>query len=121
MRFLSFHVDYFWYKVTKRGRSKLFEELETIQREKRVENAVVLFTSVEKQDEVNTELINKSLIEIEKILKQLKILNVVILPFAHLFGELSSPKFGLETLKTIELELKKKRLFNDSSPVWLVS
>ncbi len=116
MRFLSFHVDYFWYKVTKRGRSKLFEELESVEREKRVENALVLFISVEKQDETNPELIKKSLVEIEKILEQLKIQNVVILPFAHLFGKLSAPKFGLETLKELDSKLKEKEYSTSRLP-----
>ena len=45
MRFLSFHTDYFWYKVTKRGRSKVFEELSDFLQESRVENAVIFLTN----------------------------------------------------------------------------
>ena len=108
MRFLSFHVEKFWYKVTKRGRSKLFEEVTDASKENRMENALVLFISVEKQDEANLELIEKTVAEIEKITTQLNVKNVVLLPFAHLFGELGSPKFALDSLKLIESRLQEK-------------
>ena len=107
MRFLSFHVDYFWYKVTKRGRSKIFEELIDRPKEKRVENAIVFFVSVEKQDETNPSFIEKCLDEMEKILSQLKVTNLVLLPFAHLFGKLSAPQFALDSLKQIYDKLKE--------------
>ncbi len=50
----------------------------------------------------------KSINEIEQITSQLKVSNIVLLSFAHLFGKLSSPEFGLETLKSLEKELKDK-------------
>ncbi|MHA1766087.1 MAG: threonyl-tRNA synthetase editing domain-containing protein [Promethearchaeota archaeon] len=109
MRFLSFHVDYFWYKVTKKGRSKVFEELEDVKKEDRVENALVLFISFDKQDEKNPSMMEKSLQEIEKILNQLKISNIVLIPFAHLFGDLSSPQYALESLKELDIKLKEKK------------
>ncbi len=108
MRFLSFHCDYFSYKTTKRSRSKIFEELNEKNREGRLEDVLVLFISVEKKDEENPALIAKAIIEIEKITNQLKINKIVILSFAHLFGKLSSPEFGLETLKDMENILQTK-------------
>ncbi len=106
MRFLSFHVDYFRYKVTKKGRSKLIEEITEDNNEAHIENALVLFISSEKRDEENSEVLKKSIIEIEKITSQLKISNIVIVPFAHLFGQLSTLEFSFEFFKKIELELK---------------
>ena len=53
MRFLSFHVDYFWYKVTKKGRSGLVEEITDSNKENRVVDAIILFISIEKQDETS--------------------------------------------------------------------
>jgi threonyl-tRNA synthetase len=106
MRFLSFHVDYFRYKVTKKGRSKVIEEITEDNREAQIKNALVLFISTEKRDEENSEILKKSIIEIEKITNQLKISNIVIVPFAHLFGQLSTIEFSLEFFKKIELELK---------------
>ena len=106
MRFLSFHVDYFRYKVTKKGRSKVIEEITEDNREARFNNALVLFISTEKRDEENSEILKKSIIEIEKITNQLKISNIVIVPFAHLFGQLSTIEFSFEFFKKIELDLK---------------
>lgn len=108
MRFLSFHVDHFWYKVTKRGRSKVYEELTGIKKEDRIENAIVLFISFDKQDETDPTFMEKSLHEIEKIMTQLKISKIVLLPFAHLFGQLSSPQFALKSLQELGLKLQEK-------------
>ena len=102
MRFLSFHVDHFWYKVTKKGRSKIIEEITEENREGRIEDALVLFISMEKRDEEEPNLIEKGIAEIEKITHQLKIKNLVILPFAHLFGQLSSLEYAFESFKQIE-------------------
>ena len=108
MRFLSFHVDYFWYKVTKKGRSKVIEEITEENKENRVENALVLFISMEKRDEEDPNLIEKGISEIEKITNQLKVSNLVILPFAHLFGQLSSLDYAFESFKKIESILNSK-------------
>ena len=102
MRFLSFHVDHFWYKVTKKGRSKIIEEITEENREGRIEDALVLFISMEKRDEEEPNLIEKGIAEIEKITHQLKIKNLVILPFAHLFGQLSSLEYAFESFKQIQ-------------------
>ena len=108
LRFLSFHVNYFWYKVTKKGRSSIIEKITEENKENQVENALVLFISMEKQDETSQGLIKRSIIEIEKITTQLKISNIVIIPFAHLFGQLSTLEFAFESFKEIESILKLK-------------
>jgi threonyl-tRNA synthetase len=115
LRFLSFHCEYFKYKATKKSRSPIFEELSSENKQGSLENVIVLFISVEKRDENDESIIQKSASEIEKITKQLKVSNIVILSFAHLFGKLSSPKFGLNTLKTLALTLKK-RTYNIMRP-----
>jgi threonyl-tRNA synthetase len=109
MRFLSFHCDYFRYSTTKRSRSRVFEELTEKNKEGSLENLIVFFISIEKQDETDDQIFQKCIIEIEKITTQLKVKNIVLLSFAHLFGELSSPEFGLSALKEIENLLNKKK------------
>jgi len=106
LRFLSFHVDFFWYKVTKKGRSGIVEEINDDNREGSVKDALVLFVSIEKNDEVSQDFIEGSILEIEKITKQLKVSNIVIIPFAHLFGKLSSLEFAFKSLKEINEVLK---------------
>jgi len=51
MRFLSFHVDYFRYKVTKKGRSKVIEEITENNREAQIKNALVRFITTEFRNE----------------------------------------------------------------------
>ncbi len=105
MRFLSFHCDYFRFKATKRSRSKIFEELTEQNRENGFENVIALYISVEKRDEASSDFISKAIKEIEKITTQLKVSNIIVLSFAHLFGELSNPEFGLKALINLEKKL----------------
>ena len=87
--------------MTQRGRSEVIEQVTDENREKRVENALVLFISMEKADEANASIIDRAVDEIGKILDQLKIQTVVLNPFAHLFGELSSLSYAQDALKTL--------------------
>ena len=108
MRFLSFHVNNFSYKITKKGRSKILEEITEENKENQVENAIVLFIATEKEDESNSDIYEIVIREILKIVNQLKVINIVLIPFAHLFGQLSSLDFAFESLKNIEKLLKDR-------------
>ena len=108
MRFLSFHCDYFRYTVKKKSRSNIIEELTEQNKEGSMENVIVLFISVEKQDESNPKYMINTLKEIEKIATQLKVSNIIVLSFAHLFGELSDQNFGFKALKELQNELNKR-------------
>ncbi len=70
-----------------------------------MENALVLFISMEKGDEENPSIIDRGIAEIIKILVQLKIKTVVLNPFAHLFGELSTLEYAQAALKTLAEKL----------------
>ena len=111
MRFLSFHVNSFGYKITKKGRSKILEEITEENIENHVENAIVLFIATETEDESNSDIFENVIREILKIVNQLKVKNIVLIPFAHLFGQLSSLDFAFESLKNIETLLKDKGFF----------
>lgn len=100
------HVDYFSSTVTERGRSKIVEDVssETIT----VNEALLVLASVEKQDEVNPEDVSKKAVEeIFRLAQQLKVNTIVLHPFAHLFGELSTPEIAVRTLKLIAGGLAK--------------
>ncbi len=101
-------MEYFHYRVTKKGRSKVIEEISEDNRENSVENALVLFISMEKRDETSPDVLKRGLIEIEKIIRQLKLRNIVIVPFAHLFGQLSTLDFAFESFKNLESILISK-------------
>lgn len=108
MRFLSFHCSYFKYEVKSKSRSKLIEELSDTNRNGVLENCLVLFITVEKRDENNSSIIPNALDEIETIINQVKVSNIVLLSFAHLFGKLSSPDFSFKSLKQLEESLNQK-------------
>ncbi len=111
MRFLSFHVDYFWYHVTQKGRSKVVEGITEANQECRVEDALVLFISMEKQDEGNPKVIDNAVTEIGKISDQLKVHTIVLNPFAHLFGELSSLEYAQRALVELAQKLETRNFY----------
>ncbi|MBN1802474.1 MAG: hypothetical protein JW891_13265 [Candidatus Lokiarchaeota archaeon] len=106
MRFLSFHCEYFRYEVKKKSRSKIFEQVNENNKTGSLENTIVLFISIEKKDEDNYDYLSQAIFEIEAIAKQLKVSNIALIPFAHLFGELSDQEFGLNALKALQENLE---------------
>lgn len=107
MRFLMLHVDSFCCRITEKGRSKVYEELDDP--ETRVEEALIVLSSVEKGDEKAPEVVaERAVAEIEKLARQLKVSVIVLHPFAHLFGELSSPQVAIDLLKEAERRLRER-------------
>jgi len=106
MRILAIHSDYIKFTPTKKA-LKNAEEVE--KKESTMKDCLVIFTSVEKQDEKNVKGIIKQLItEIKKQLKQVKANKIVLYPYAHLSDELAKPGTAEEVLKKAEKELKKE-------------
>lgn len=116
MRILIWHVDSFKSTLTQKGRSELVEakQPEIIE----VKDAIVIFTSVEKTDEINPELIiQKTRDEILKVCLQLKVSVIVIHSFAHLFAEsLADPAIALEIMKKITTSLSQPNYVVHRSP-----
>lgn len=109
MRILILHVDYFKCKITEKGRSKIFEEYSNPSTE--VDESLVILSSVEKRDESHSkEIAEKASKEIMEFADKLKVTTVVLHPFAHLFGELSSPQVAIEVIKSIEKRLTQENL-----------
>jgi len=107
MRILMFHVDYFKCEITQKGRSKIVEEYSSPKTE--IKEALIILSSVEKQDEVNPERIAKNAVkEIINLAEKVKTKNILLHPFAHLFGELSTPQAAIQVLKIMESELIQK-------------
>jgi len=115
MRFLALHVDSFCCRITEKGRSKLVEDF--AEPETKVEEALIVLSSVEKADELAPEEVAvKAAGEIAALAEQLKVKTVVLHPFAHLFGELSRPQVAVQVLKVIEEVLKEKGLVVTRTP-----
>ncbi len=106
MRFLGWHLEKFRSIVTEKSRSPLREE--NPEKIIEVENALLVFASVEQEDEGKEEKVISQ--TVEKILEQAQkigVKNIVLHSFAHLFSQPSSPETALKVLKEIESRLKE--------------
>lgn len=107
MRILMFHVDYFKCTITEKGRSKITEEYTSPVTE--INEALIILSSVEKQDEIDpVKIAQNAAKEIIVLAEKVKTNNIVLHPFAHLFGELSTPQTAIQVLKIMESELIQK-------------
>ena len=106
MKLLLIHSDYIEYEV----RDKAIKQPEEISsHHDRLEEALTVFTAVEKIDEKNTgSSIRQAVDEITKTANQLQVRNIMLYPYAHLSSFLASPKNAQDILVELEYELKQK-------------
>ena len=104
MRFLSVHSDFLEFQPEKKA-FKGAEEI-TEKEKQRIEECLVVFTSVEKND--NESIIPKYLDEIEKIASQINAKKIVLYPWVHLSANPGKPDTALEIMKQAESQLKEK-------------
>jgi len=103
MRILMLHVDRFISTITKKGRSKVIEDVNPDSKTTDVNEALLVLVSVEKNDESSHEIIVKKAVnEISEHARRLKVSRIVLHPFAHLFADLSKPETALKILKLSE-------------------
>ena len=83
----------------------------------RIEEALTVFTAVEKIDEKNPrQTVLDAAKDIGKTADQLKVKNIMLYPYAHLSSDLANPKKAQEVLIEIEYELKNKSYNVKRSP-----
>ncbi len=105
MRILLIHSDYLKYKT--KQKTKIAEDIEDMKKSGEFENALVVFTAVEKEDEQNTgEIVENAVSEIINVSGQVKPDNIIIYPYAHLSSSLGSPQLAKKILENMEFELK---------------
>ncbi|MCY0873419.1 MAG: His/Gly/Thr/Pro-type tRNA ligase C-terminal domain-containing protein [Acidianus infernus] len=98
---LFIHASNFSYEVKEKAIEKAEEDyLPSLKKE----NALVVFTTVEKGDD--EEIIRKAVDNIKDVFSKVKASCVIIYPYAHLSNNLSSPDVAISSLKEIEKELK---------------
>jgi threonyl-tRNA synthetase len=115
MRFLILHVNSFCCTITTKGRAKIYEAYDDPVT--RVDEALVVLASVEQGDEHAPDLVaRRAASEIVKLATQLKVSTVVLHPFAHLFGALSTPQVAIEVLNRTHQELLKANLHSRRTP-----
>lgn len=107
MRILLIHSDYLRYKT--KSKTKIAEDIDEKKKGGEFENALVVFTAVEKEDEQNSsQIIENAVSEIINVSHQVKPDNIILYPYAHLSSSLGSPKLAKEILKNMESKLKEK-------------
>jgi len=97
MRVLQLHCDSIEYTPTKKE-IKSAEEIEP--KSTRIEEVVVCFIAVEKDDDSN--IAKNAMIEIQETMKKVGCNKLLLYPYAHLSSDLASPGTGLKILKEMQ-------------------
>src|SRR3989338_721495 len=114
MKIIALHSDFIEYKAVKeaiKNPPAADKELH------KVEDCLVVFTAIEKQDEGHEDTVAKNAAsEIKKIAGQVKADTVVIYPWVHLSSNPSSPGSAQSVLKLLNEKLKKEFKTVEQSP-----
>lgn len=106
MRILLIHSDYLKYKT--KSKTGIAEKIEDDKKEGIYENTLVVFTAVEKEDEIDMETVVENAIkEINNVFGKIGAQNVAIYPYAHLSSSLSTPDAAKKILTDMEIGLEK--------------
>ncbi len=108
MKILSLHCDYITFKPLKKALKSIGKLVNGAEKEKRVDEALTIFTAVEKKDESNKNLLKHFISNIEDIANKVNAKNIVLYPYAHLSPSLASPEFAQDILEKAEKALSKK-------------
>jgi threonyl-tRNA synthetase len=105
VRVLIWHVDSFVCRITEKGRSPLVEPMG--ERETRVDEALLVLTSVEKSDERAPQLVAERAAKmLAEHARKLKVNTIVLHSFAHLFAELAAPQIAVDVMKETASRLR---------------
>ena len=107
MRLLQLHADFIEYEPIE---EELDDAEKDISKSKiKLESLIVVFVSVEKED--NKITVEKAIKEIRSYLENLKINKLLIYPYSHLSSYLAPPKYAFEIIK--ELEINSRKIINE--------
>ncbi len=116
MRMLFIHSDHFEYEVRDKA-VKYPEEISEDKKKGSVDEALVAFCTVEKEDEKDPSLIAaKASGYIREVAEQIGVKNIVIYPYAHLSSSLGSRDTAIPLLESIEQALTGQGYNVDRSP-----
>ena len=102
MQLLFIHSDYVEYEA--KEKTRVAEEIETAS--ERVEEALVVFIAVEREDERNVNyVVEKAAEETISIFNKVGAERIVLYPYAHLSSELASPDKSVEILRALHDKL----------------
>lgn len=104
MRIITLHCDYITFKPVKKALKSAEELSDSDKKEKKIKEALVVLTSVEKGD---TDMQVTQLVEaVKKTADEVKTKAIVLYPYAHLSSNLAEPVTALEQLVHAEETLK---------------
>jgi len=105
VRILIFHVDSFTCTITQKGRSPLVEE--PADRSMHIADGFLVLASAEAGDDAAPDAVAEgTAAEIARLAAQLKVREVMVLPFAHLFAEPTSPEIALSLIEGVANRLR---------------
>jgi threonyl-tRNA synthetase len=108
MRLLLIHADRFEYEAREKA-VKEPEPLDESHKRGALENGLVVFSTVEKNDEQDPEQIaTNAASSVEEVLGWLKTKKVMVYPYAHLSTSLASREPAISILKALEEKLVQK-------------
>ena len=109
MRILLIHSDHLKYQT--KSKTRIAEEISDEKKKGQFENALVVFTAVEKEDEANpAAIVENAVKEIMDVSGKVKAENIVIYPYAHLSSSLGAPDAAKNILSRMESELLTRDL-----------
>ena len=111
LRILQLHSNFIEYEVIEKE-IELAEEVE--KKHQRLEDLVVLFVAIEKEDDRN--VAEKAMENTKASLDQLKVNKILIYPYAHLSSNLAKPSDALKILKKMREIAQKIGLETYSAP-----
>ncbi len=103
MRVLLLHSDFVEFQALKKALKSVPDLTEDEKKPRRYEEALVVFTSVEKEDEGKEESVaRKAVEEIKNVADQVHPERIVLYPFVHLSSEPSKPDTAIKVLGLME-------------------
>ncbi|BDZ70154.1 hypothetical protein GCM10025861_06710 [Methanobacterium petrolearium] len=109
MRILLIHSDHLKYQT--KSKTRIAEKINDEKKKGEFDNALVVFTAVEKEDEKNPDAVVQNAVkEVMDVSAKVKADNIVIYPYAHLSSSLGSPAIAKDILTKMESKLVMENL-----------
>ncbi len=116
MRILLIHSDFFEYKVESKA-IKNAEEIEDEKKTSHMEEPLVAFCTVEKDDgKAADEIATRSVEAIIEVAKRVKAERIMVYPYAHLSSSLASSNTAIPILARIESQIGDRGYVVERSP-----
>ena len=114
MKILLLHSDFIEWEPKEKALKSVVDIEKKVSH---VKDTLVVFSAVEKTDEGKEKIIiEKTTVEILKVMKEVKAENVVVYPYVHLTKTPSSPASAIMVLDGIEKHLKKEGVKVECAP-----